>query len=90
MGCQKAKWMLRIIGEVQAIKLRVCRPVLTIVSQNVAESSSITTEDKNIILEAYSTPKLGSGGNFESRKSSLRHMVYLCLIKLTQPKDAYL
>ena len=48
-----------------------------IVSQNVPESSSITTEDKNIILEAYSMPKLGSGGNFESRKSSLCHMVYL-------------
>ena len=35
-------------------------------SQNVPESSSITTEDKNIILKAYSTQKVGSGGNFES------------------------
>ena len=30
------------------------------------ESSSITTEDKNIILNAYSPQKVGSGGNFES------------------------
>ena len=29
-------------------------------SQNVPESSSITTEDKNIILKAYSTQKVGS------------------------------
>ena len=35
-------------------------------SQNVPESSSITTEDKNIILKAYSTKKVGSGCNFES------------------------
>ena len=35
-------------------------------SQNVPESSSITTEVKNIILKAYSTQKVGSGGNFES------------------------
>ena len=36
-------------------------------SQNVPESSSIiTTEDKNIILKAYSTQKVGSRGNFES------------------------
>ena len=35
-------------------------------SQNVPDSSSINTEDKNIILEAYSTQKVGSGGNFES------------------------
>ena len=35
-------------------------------SQNVPESSSITTEDKNIILKAYSTQKVGSGCNFES------------------------
>ena len=34
-------------------------------SQNIPESSSITTEDKNIILKAYSTQKVGSGGNFE-------------------------
>ena len=67
MGCQKAKWMLCIIGEVRAIKLRV-RPVIHIFSQNVSESSSITTEEKNIILKAYaySAQKLGSGGNFES------------------------
>ena len=41
-------------------------PVINIFSQNVPESSSITTEDKNIILKAYSTQKVGSGGNFES------------------------
>ena len=58
MGCQKAKWMLCIIGEV---------PVINIFSQNVPESSSITTEVKNIILKAYSTQKVGSGSNFESR-----------------------
>ena len=56
---------LCIIGEVRAIKLRVW-PVINIFSQNVPESSSITTEDKNIILKAYSTQKVGSGGNFES------------------------
>ena len=27
---------------------------------------STTTEDKNIILKAYSTQKVGSGSNFES------------------------
>ena len=66
MGCQKAKWMLCIIGQVRAIKLRV-RPVINIFSQNVPEASSITTEDNNIILKAFSTQKVGSGGNFESR-----------------------
>ena len=35
------------------------------ISQNVPESSSITTEDKNIILKAYSTQKVGSGDNLE-------------------------
>ena len=64
MGCQKAKWMLCIIGQVRMIKLSVW-PVINIFSQNVPESSSITTEDKNIILKAYSTHKVGSGGNFE-------------------------
>ena len=34
--------------------------------KNVPESSSITTEDKNIIRRAYSIKKVGSGGNFES------------------------
>ena len=38
---------------------------INLFSQNVPESSSITTEDKNIILKAYSTQKVGSGGNFE-------------------------
>ena len=47
------------------IKLRVWL-VIIIFSQNVPESSSITTEDKNIILKAYSAQKVGSGGNFES------------------------
>ena len=67
MGCQKAKckWMLCIMWQVGAIKLSVS-PVINIFSQNVPESSSITTEDKNIILKAYSTQKVGSGGNFES------------------------
>ena len=65
MDGQKAKWMLCIIGQVRAIKLRVW-PVINIFSQNVPESSSITIEDKNIILIAYSTQKVGSGGNFES------------------------
>ena len=65
MGCQKAKWLLCIIGQVRAIKLGVWH-VINIFSQNVPESSSITTEDKNIILKAYSTQKVGSGGNFES------------------------
>ena len=40
--------------------------VINTFSQNVPESSSITTEDKNIILKAYSTQKVGSEGNFES------------------------
>ena len=31
--------------------------VINIFSQNVSESSSIITEDKNIILKAYSTKK---------------------------------
>ena len=49
----------------RAIKLRVCT-VINIFSQNVSEPLSITAEDKNIILKAYSTQKVGSGGNFES------------------------
>ena len=49
----------------RAIKLRVWL-VIDIFSQNVPESSSITTEDKNIILKAYTTQKVGSKGNFES------------------------
>ena len=57
--------MLCIIGQVRAIKLHVW-PVINIFPQNVPESSSIITEDKNIILKAYSTQKVGSGGNFES------------------------
>ena len=66
MGCQKAKWMLCIIGEVRRSSC-VCDPYVTnIFSQNVPESSSITTEDKTIILKAHSTQKVGSGGNFES------------------------
>ena len=74
----------------RAIKLRVW-PVINIFSQNVPESSSITTEDKNIILKAYSTQKVGSGGNFESgNQVYAKCMVYLYLIKLTQQKDAYL
>ena len=60
MGCQKAKWMLCIIGRLSC----ACDPLFF--SQNVPESSSITTEDKNIIPNAYSTQKVGSGGNFES------------------------
>ena len=40
-------------------------------AQSAPESSSTPTEDKNIILKAYSTQKVGSGGNFESGKSSL-------------------
>ena len=51
--------MLCIIGQLRAIKLSV-GPVINIFSQNVPESSSITTEDKNIILKAYSTQKVGS------------------------------
>ena len=49
----------------RAIKLRVW-PVINIFAQNVPESLRITTKDKNIILKAYSTQKVGSGGNFES------------------------
>ena len=48
-----------------AIKLRVCT-VINIFLQNVSKPLSITAEDKNIILKAYSTQKVGSGGNFES------------------------
>ena len=46
---------------------------------------SITTEDKNIILKAYSTQKVGSGGNFESGNQG-----YAAdrPIKLTDQKDA--
>ena len=40
-------------------------PVINIFSQNVPESSIITKEEKNIILKAYFTQKVGSGGNFE-------------------------
>ena len=57
-------------------------------------------QDKNIILKAYSTQKVGSGDNFESENqvygmqtritNSRDRMVYLYLIKLTQQKDAYL
>ena len=57
--------MLCIVGQVRAIKLRMWH-VINIFLQNVPESSSITTEDKNVILNAYSTQKVGSGGNFES------------------------
>ena len=57
--------MLCIIGQVRAIKLHVC-PVINIFSQTVPELSGIDTEDKNIILKAYLTQKVGSGGNFES------------------------
>ena len=79
----------------RAIKLRVW-PVINIFSQNVSESISITTEDKNIILKAYSTEKVRSGGNFESGNQGYgrrqiqtheAHMVYL--IKLTN-QDANL
>ena len=49
--------MLCIIGQVRAIKLRVW-PLINIFSQNVPESLSITTEYKNIILNAYSTQKV--------------------------------
>ena len=65
MVSQKVMLILCMIGQVWAIKIRVWR-VTNIFSQNVPESSSVTTEDKNIILEAYSTQKVGSGGNFES------------------------
>ena len=65
MFSQKGKLMLCIIGQVWAIKIRVWR-VTNMFSQNVPKASSITTEDKNIILKAYSTQKVGSGGNFES------------------------
>ena len=51
MGCQKAK--VDVMHN-RAIKLRVW-PVI-----------NITTEDKNIILKAYSTQKVASKGNFES------------------------
>ena len=63
--------------------------------ENVSESLSSSTEDKNIILKAYSTQKVGSGGKFESgnqgygRRQIQTHeaqMVYL--IKLTHQKDA--
>ena len=40
--------------------------------QHFCTELTITTENKNIILKAYSTQKVGSGGNFESGKSSLR------------------
>ena len=77
----------------RTIKLRVTR--YNFFLQHVSESLSITKEDKNIILKAYSTQKVGSGGNFESgnqgygRRQVQTHdaqMVYL--IKLTHQKDA--
>lgn len=37
-------------------------------SQNSSELQSILSKTKNIILKAYSTQKVGSGGNFESGK----------------------
>ena len=79
-----------------AIKLSVGR-VINISSQHVSKPLSITAEDKNIILKAYSTQKVGSGGKFESGnqgygrrqiQSYKAHMVYL--IKLTHQKDAKL
>ena len=47
-------------------RLRVRPVIIFFFSRNVPESSSITTEDKIIILKAYSRKKVGSGGNFES------------------------
>ena len=84
--------MLCIIGRSSC----ACDP-LQFFSQNVPESLSITTEGKNIILNAYSTQKVGSGGNFESGNQGYggrqiqtheAHMVYL--IKLRNQKDANL
>ena len=80
----------------RAIKLRGW-PIINISSQNVSEPLSITEEDKNIMLKAYSMQKVGSGGKFESGNQSYgrrqiqtyeAHMVYL--IKLTHQKNANL
>ena len=40
------------------------------------------TEDKNIILKAYSTKKVGSGGNFESGNQVLVAW-YIYILKLS-------
>ena len=45
-------------------------------SQNSSELQSILSEHKNFILKAYSTQKVGSGGNFESENTSLRPKVW--------------
>ena len=48
MGCQKAKWMLCIIGRSSC----ACDP-----------NRQVSPQDKNIILKAYYTRKVGSGGS---------------------------
>ena len=76
----------------RAIKLRVW-PVINIFSQDVPRSLSITREDKNIILKAYSTQKVGSGGNFESGNEGYGRrqiQTHVYLIKLTHQKDTNL
>ena len=50
-----------IIGQVARVTRYL---VINLFSQNVPESSSITTEETKIILKAYFTQKVGSVGNF--------------------------
>ena len=53
-------------GLQQSLHLKPVRnSCLEYFSQNVPESSSITTEETKIILKAYFTQKVGSVGNFE-------------------------
>ena len=58
--------------------------------------AGITTEDKNVILKAYSTQRVGSGSSFESGNQVLRqtvntnsrgHMIYLIKYQGVQKSD---
>ena len=45
-----------------------CFVFLFFSSQNSSKSKSILSENKNIIVKAYFTQNVGSGGNFEGGK----------------------
>ena len=48
-------------------------------------------QNKNIVLKAYSTQKIGSGGNFESgNQGYAADGKYILTIQLTHQKDANL
>ena len=66
MGCQK--------GQTDVMRKRASFQVVYVTpfQHFSTESTIITTEDKNIIVKAYSMQKVGCGRNFESGESSLR------------------